>query len=58
MVVYKAGENIKAVMKTNMKDFGNTIKDMVKGFIDGRIKRSMMDNGIKTKDKEKGLITG
>jgi hypothetical protein len=58
MVAYKAGENIKAVMKTNMKDFGNTIKDMVKGFIDGRIKRSMMDNGIKTKDKEKGLITG
>jgi hypothetical protein len=27
MVAYKAGENIKAVMKTNMKDFGNTIKD-------------------------------
>ena len=58
MAAYKAGENIKAVMKTNMKDFGNTIKDMVKGFIDGRIKRSMMDSGTKTKDKEKGLITG
>ena len=58
MAAYKAGENIKAVMKINMKDFGNTIKDMVKGSIDGRIKRSMMDSGTKTKDKEKGLITG